>query len=122
MKRHRNTRAWLLSFLKAGELATLFLLPFTLVATAPPDQSPAAPPADPPAPPNPNAYEPEVVDLIETTYLGRGKEFPDPEEPTVVLKKYLEQNAHGYHAQLTQQEQKLDAELAEWQALTRQYP
>jgi hypothetical protein len=102
-----------LSFLKAGGLATLFLLPFTLAATSLPD---------PPTPPNPNAYAPDVQQLLNTTYLGRGKEFPDPEEPAVVLRKYLEQNAHGYHSQLAKQGQNLNTELAAWQALARQHP
>ncbi len=39
-----------------------------------------------------------------------------------MLRKYLEQNAHGYHSQLAEQGQKLDAELAAWQDLARQYP
>lgn len=81
-----------------GGIVILFVLPVLLTATTTADPSTGAPLPDPTidVPPELSAYEPEVRQLIETTYLGRSKEFPDPEEPAVVLEKYLEQNAHGY--------------------------
>lgn len=122
MRRNRWGINVLVTCLVVGGAVAFFVLPVVPVAITAPDQSTGAPLSALPAPPNPNTYEPEVLELIKTTYLGRGKEFPDPEEPAIVLQKYLEQNAHGYHAQLAKQGQKLNAELAEWQALTRQYP
>lgn len=60
--------------------------------------------------------------LLETTYLGHAAGIPDPGEPAVVLQKYLEQNAHGYHALLAADSKKLDAEVAVWEELAKQYP
>jgi hypothetical protein len=116
MKGNRNVVTWLLSFLKAGGLVTLFLLPFTLAATPSSEQSVSTPLSDP------DTYDPAVKQLLDTTYLGHANNLPDPGEPAEVLEKYLEQNAHGYYAQLTEQSQKLNSELAAWEALARQYP
>ena len=54
--------------------------------------------------------------------MGHAAALPDPGEPAVVLQKYLEQNAHGYHSLLAEQSDKLDTALAEWEALVQQYP
>jgi hypothetical protein len=122
MRWNRGITSVLFVPLIIGGLAAILLLPLVLTVTTPP--GPSADAASPELPPLPDlsAYEPEVKELIETTYLGRGREFPDPEEPAVVLRKYLEQNAHGYHSQLAEQGQRLNAELAAWQTLARQHP
>jgi hypothetical protein len=67
-------------------------------------------------------YDPEVQELLDSTYLGHTGNEPDPGEPAVVLQKYLEQNAHGYQDEVGRQEQKLDGELAVWEVLIQQYP
>jgi len=116
MQQNQGTAKWLSSFLKAGGLMTLFLLPFTLAATPPSEQSVATPS------PDPNTYDPAVKELLDTTYLGHGNNLPDPGEPAEVLQKYLEQNAHGYQDLLTTQGKKLDAGLVTWKNLVRRYP
>src|SRR5262245_22967644 len=105
-----------------GGVSALFDLPVRLTAITSPDQSLAAPASVLPVPSQPSVYAPDVRQLLETTYLGHRKEFPDPEELAVVLQKYLDQNAHGYHSQLVGKSKKLKAELATWKALARQYP
>ncbi|MBI3799067.1 MAG: tetratricopeptide repeat protein [Deltaproteobacteria bacterium] len=105
-----------------GGAGAVFDLPGRLTAITSPAQSIAAPASVLPDPSNLSVYAPEVQQLLETTYLGRKKESPDPEEPAVVLQKYLEQNAHGYHSQLVAKSKKLNAELAAWKDLARQYP
>lgn len=116
MQQDRNAAPWLLSFLKAGGLATLFLLPCTLAATLSSEQSVSTPLSDP------DTYDPAVKQLLDTTYLGHANNLPDPGEPAEVLQKYLEQNAHGYQDHLTTQEQKLDDGLVAWQDLVQRYP
>jgi hypothetical protein len=112
MLRNRRKLSWLVALLIISGGVTLLLRPpFALTATALPAPMP-----------EPSAYEPEVQQLLETTYLGHAAALPDPGEPAVVLQKYLEQNAHGYHSLLVEQSDKLDAALAEWEALARQYP
>jgi hypothetical protein len=61
------------------------LLPGLLTQTTLPDQSAVPPsPALPPLP-GQSAYEPQVQELLETTYLGCGEEFPDPGLPLFTL-------------------------------------
>ncbi|MCS6926251.1 MAG: hypothetical protein NZ578_10180 [Candidatus Binatia bacterium] len=91
----------------------LVFLPVWLTATPTPD--PGAPPA------GPSPYDPEVQHLLETTYLGHAAGIPDPGEPAEVLEKYLEQNAHGYHALLAKDSNTLDAAVAAWEELARQH-
>jgi tetratricopeptide (TPR) repeat protein len=67
-------------------------------------------------------YPPEVQELIEKTYLGHAEEFPDPGEPAVVLRKYLERDIHQYLEPGGLQLQKLDRVIAEWEDLVTQYP
>jgi len=121
MRWNRGLASWLLSLLILSGIATLFLLPVLLTATTLPNLGGIRLPELPP-PLDPIIDALEVQKLLETTYLGRGKEVPDPGEPAIVLRKYLEQNAHGYHHLLTRDELKLDTELAVWQTLTRLYP
>src|SRR3989442_1635887 len=116
MKWNRKVAIWLSSSLVVGGVVALFVLPAALTQPPPPDQSVIAPPSDQ------GAEATQVQELLETTYLGRAANLPDPGEPAVVLQKYLEQNAHGYYERLIGQEQKLDRELAVWQALAQQYP
>jgi hypothetical protein len=124
MQWHRGIAVWLVSVGILGGIVTLFVLLVVLKATVAPDPGTVAPLPGPniDVPPELIAYEPEVRQLIETTYLGRSKEFPDPEEPAVVLEKYLEQNAHGYQQLLIEDKAKLDTELAEWEELVQLYP
>jgi hypothetical protein len=83
MQRNQGTARWLVLFLKAGGLTSLFLLPFSLAANPPSVQSVAM------FSPDPNTYDPEVKQLLDTTYLGYGNSLPDPGEPAEVLEKYL---------------------------------
>ena len=69
-----------------------------------------------------SSYDPDVQELIETTYLGHAAEMPDPGEPAVVLERYLEQNAHGYDPQIVRDEPRLNSEVAAWRDLVQQYP
>ena len=104
MKQKHRVITLLLSFLIVGAGVALLILPLAFTQTPQSDQNPGEPPdqsAD--ASPDLSAHLPEVQELLETTYLGRAKEFPDPGEPAVVLRKYLEQNAHGYHERLAGQ-------------------
>ncbi|MGE0683482.1 MAG: hypothetical protein AB7P69_21600 [Candidatus Binatia bacterium] len=118
MSRNRRKLYWLVALLIISGGVTLFLrLPVALTATtAPDDQTVPAQTSEP------SAYEPEVQQLLETTYLGHAAALPDPNEPAVVLQKYLEQNAHGYQSLLAEQSDKLDAALGEWETLVQQYP
>ncbi|MEO0248693.1 MAG: hypothetical protein ABIN58_03945, partial [candidate division WOR-3 bacterium] len=76
------------------------------------------------APPQLQDYDPEVWELIETTYLGHAEEFPDPGEPVVVLKKYLDRETHSLNdfTQDISQIPKFDQEIAEWELLVKAYP
>lgn len=78
---------------------------------------PAAAPPD-----NVNAYPPEVQELLDTTYLGHAAEFPDPGEPYVVLKKYVERDTHKFLRGDVPQVQELDREIKEWRGLARAFP
>ncbi len=117
MRGRQGVTAWLVSIGLLVGIGALFLLPVWLIATPTPDPGAAAPSSSEPSP-----YDPEVQHLLETTYLGHAAGLPDPGEPAIVLQKYLEQNAYGYHFLLAEQEDKLDAELAVWEDLTKQYP
>lgn len=66
-----------------------------------------------------SGYSPEVQVLLETTYLGHAANFPDPEEPAAVLRKYL---ATNHHKTKTPQIQELDQAIAEWEVLVKQHP
>ena len=118
---NRGMANWLLAMLLLSGIAALFILPVLLTTTILPNPSAVTLP-ELPAPLDPVADALAVQQLLETTYLGRGKEVPDPGEPAIVLRKYLEQNAHGYHQMLAQDELKLDAELTTWQSLAQLYP
>lgn len=84
-----------------GGTVTLSVLSGVPAAAAPPDDV--------------NAYPPEVREFLETTYLGHAAEFPDPGEPYVVLKKYVERDTHKYLRGDVPQLQELDREIKEWQ-------
>jgi hypothetical protein len=116
MKWSRTIVVSLLLVIIAGGLPQVFLSPPRLAATSSADQTLAVPS------PDSTAYDPDVQTLLETTYLGHAANLPDPEEPALVLQKYLEQNAHGYLDQLSRQEQQLDSAIADWEALVQQYP
>jgi hypothetical protein len=116
MKWNRGIATWLVSIGILGGIAILFVLPVWLQATPTSDQSRPVPSSEP------SPYDPEVQHLLETTYLGHAAGLPDPGEPAVVLQKYLEQNAHGYHSLLAADSKKLDSEVAAWEDLTKQYP
>lgn len=118
MRWNRGMVVWRLVCLIVISTTALIILPVLL--TLPNPSAVALPELPPPLDPVTDALE--VQKLLETTYLGRGKEVPDPGEPAVVLRKYLEQNAHGYHHLLAQNELKLDTELTAWQTLTQLYP
>lgn len=118
MLRNRRKLSWLVALLIiSGGVTLLWRLPFALTETTAPANQIRPSPA-----PELSAYEPEVQQLLETTYLGHAAALPDPGEPAVVLKKYLEQNAHGRHSLLAEQSDELDAAVAEWEALVQQYP
>ncbi|MGH7966024.1 MAG: tetratricopeptide repeat protein, partial [Candidatus Binatia bacterium] len=121
MRWNRGIASWLLALLLLSGIAALLILPVLLTTTILPNPSAVTLPELPP-PLGPVADALAVQELLETTYLGHGDEVPDPGEPAVVLRKYLEQNAHGYHQLLVEQEQKLDIELIAWQSLTQLYP
>lgn len=121
MRWNRGLASWLLSLLILSGIAALFFLPVLLTATILPNSGAVRLPELPP-PLDPVVDALEVQKLLETTYLGRGKEVPDPGEPAIVLRKYLEQNTHGYHHLLARDELKLDIELATWQGLVQLYP
>jgi len=116
MKRNHGIAGWLLMFVITSGLTEVFLPPLQLAATTATDQTP------PPPSSNLIFYDPDVQELIETTYLGHAEEMPDPGEPAVVLQKYLEQNAHGYDQQIVRDEQRLKSEVAAWRDLVQQYP
>jgi hypothetical protein len=111
---HRIAIGLLMAVIISG-LNGIFFPPLRLSATMSTDQTPVLSSALP-------SYDPEVQELIETTYLGHVAEMPDPGEPAVVLKKYLEQNAHGYDQQIVRDEPRLNSEVAAWRNLVQQYP
>ncbi|HXG19084.1 MAG TPA: hypothetical protein VNN62_08425 [Methylomirabilota bacterium] len=118
MSQDRRKLYWFVALLIiSGGGALLLRLPFALTATtAPADQMPPAL--------TPNAYEPEVQELLETTYLGHAGQEPDPGEPAIVLRKYIEQNAHGYLEGLSEKDDQaeLDSQITAWENLRQQYP
>lgn len=116
MKWNRRIGNMLLSSLAAGGVVALFISPLALTVTILPNQSTATPLLDE------SAKVTQEPEFLETTSLGYAANLLDPGEPTVVLQKYLEQNAHGYHQRLVEQKQNLDNELATWQVLAQQYP
>jgi hypothetical protein len=122
MSQNRKGIKVLLTCLVIGGAIAFFVLPIVPTAFTAPEQSISTPPSSLPGPSDPSVYAPDVQQLLETTYLGRGKEFPDLEEPAIVLQKYLEQNAHGYQDQLITQDKKLDDGLMTWEDLVQRYP
>lgn len=120
MKRNRSIiKLFLLT--RCGVIAP-FILPLALMLTILFGQRDVVLPPNSPVSPDLSLYEPEVRELLQTTYLGHERGLPDPGEPLVVLKKYLEQNAHGYSQQLRMSGTLLDRELVAWQVLTHKYP
>lgn len=116
---HKSVSRVLLGLL-AGGTGVLFMLPKLLSLALPPNQGAAAVPSSQTS--NLNANEPSVQELLETTYLGHAEEYPDPGEPAVVLKKYVERNTHKYLKGENEQRQELDREIAEWEMLVRDHP
>src|SRR4051794_30996979 len=74
---HRIAIGLLIAVITSG-LNEILFPPLRLSATMSTDQPPLLSPARP-------SYDPEVQELIETTYLGHAAEMPDPGEPAVVL-------------------------------------
>ncbi|MBI3248175.1 MAG: hypothetical protein HYZ50_16845 [Deltaproteobacteria bacterium] len=70
----------------------------------------------------PNANEPSVQELLETTYLGRAEEYPDPGESAMVLRKYVGRDTHKYLEEESEQRENLDQEIAEWEILVAEHP
>jgi hypothetical protein len=66
--------------------------------------------------------QPDKQQLLENTYLGHVEKQPDPEEPLLVLQKYMTRDSHQYLEKNRNQEQELDREIGEWEALVRDYP
>lgn len=63
-----------------------------------------------------------IQQLLETTYLGHTKEWPDPDEPVVVLKKYVERDTHRYLAGDTEQIlAELEYDITESEELVRDH-
>lgn len=64
-------------------------------------------------------YSPEVLYLLEKTYLGHASQLPDPGEPIVVLKKYLEANSHKNKPPSLNE---IRNEVVQWEHLSHRYP
>jgi len=59
-----------------------------------------------------DSYTSDVRELMETTYLGHASHFPDPDEPAIVLTKYLNQDP----------EEAVNQMVSNWVALTNEFP
>src|SRR3977135_1841027 len=104
MKRDRRGSKLVLLVLLAGGTGVLFISPKSFTSLLVPHRSVNSLPSDQ------TRRELSVQELLETTYLGHTEEYPDPGEPAVVLKKYMERDTHKYLEGESEQEHDLNRE------------
>lgn len=119
MKRNHTTVTLVFLSLIAGGTSLLLILPKLLTASLFSNQTVTTMTTNQTSKLDVN--EISVQELLETTYLGHAEEYPDPEEPVVVLKKYVARDTHKYLDEENEQKQELDREIIEWEGLVAEH-